>query len=88
MPARQSKKKDFSQIALEVVEAATQSEITPPKPAKEKPKNPFAVALGKLGASKGGLARAEQLSKKRRIEIAKKAAKARWAKKHDPNNKT
>lgn len=41
-------------------------------------KNPAAVALGMLGASKGGLARAANLSKKRRAEIAKRAAKARW----------
>jgi hypothetical protein len=44
-------------------------------------KNPAAVALGKLGASKGGKARAEKLSPERRSEIAKKAAQARWAKK-------
>jgi hypothetical protein len=44
-------------------------------------KNPAAVALGKLGASKGGKARAEKLSPERRKEIAKKAAEARWAKK-------
>ncbi len=35
-------------------------------------------ALGRLGASKGGQARAASLSKKRRVEIAKKAAKKRW----------
>jgi hypothetical protein len=44
-------------------------------------KNPAAVALGKLGGRKGGKARAEKLSPERRKEIAKKAAKARWAKK-------
>jgi hypothetical protein len=44
-------------------------------------KNPAAVALGKLGASKGGKARAEKLTPEQRSEIAKKAAKARWAKK-------
>ncbi len=44
-------------------------------------KNPAAVALGKLGASKGGKARAEKLSADRKSEIAKKAAQARWAKK-------
>jgi hypothetical protein len=32
------------------------------------------------GASKGGVARAKKLTKKRRREIAQKAAKARWAK--------
>jgi len=35
-------------------------------------------ALGKLGGPKGGEARARKLSKKKRIEIAKKAALARW----------
>jgi hypothetical protein len=44
-------------------------------------KNPAAVALGKLGASKGGKARAEKLSDERKSEIARKAAKARWDKK-------
>ncbi len=44
-------------------------------------KNPAAVALGKLGASKGGKARAEKLTPEERKEIARKAAKARWAKK-------
>ena len=37
-------------------------------------------ALGKIGGPKGGVARAESLSKKRRVEIAAKAAKARWKK--------
>jgi hypothetical protein len=37
-------------------------------------KDPAAVALGR----KGGKARAEGLSAKRRKEIARKAAKARW----------
>lgn len=37
-----------------------------------------ASTLGKIGASKGGQARAAKLSKKRRGEIAKQAAKKRW----------
>jgi hypothetical protein len=44
-------------------------------------KNPYAAALGRLGGIKGGRARAERLSKKRRTEIARKAARARWRKK-------
>lgn len=43
-------------------------------------KNPAAVALGKLGGSKGGKARAANLSPAKRRQIAKKAAKARWSK--------
>jgi hypothetical protein len=41
-------------------------------------KNPHAVALSKLGAAKGGKARAAKLTDKRRAEIARKAAAARW----------
>ena len=41
-------------------------------------RNPAAVALSKLGASKGGLARAASLSERKRKAIAKKAAQARW----------
>lgn len=43
-------------------------------------KNPAAVALGRLGGAKGGPARAAVLSDKRKQEIAKKAARARWDK--------
>ena len=46
----------------------------------DKGKNADAVALGRLGGLKGGKARAKKLSSKKRIEIAKKAAKKRWAK--------
>jgi hypothetical protein len=44
------------------------------------PKNRAAVALGRLGGKKGGKARAKKLTPEQRSEIAKKAAKARWAK--------
>lgn len=44
-------------------------------------KDPNAVALGRKGGLKGGKARAEKLSAKKRSEIAKKAAAARWKKK-------
>jgi hypothetical protein len=40
--------------------------------------NPHAAALGRLGGLKGGPARAAALSAKRRREIAKAAARARW----------
>jgi hypothetical protein len=36
------------------------------------------MALGRLGGMKGGRARAEKLSPKRRREIARLAALARW----------
>lgn len=34
--------------------------------------------LGKIGGPKGGRARADSLSRKRRVEIAKTAARKRW----------
>jgi hypothetical protein len=46
------------------------------KPAEGK--NPHAQALSALGASKGGKARAAKLGKRRRSEIARKAALKRW----------
>jgi hypothetical protein len=39
-----------------------------------------AASLGRAGGLKGGVARAASLSKKKRAEIAKKAAAARWSK--------
>src|SRR5579862_6887268 len=49
-------------------------------PLEQKPdtRNPAAVALSKLGASKGGLAGAASLSDRKRKAIAKRAAQARF----------
>jgi hypothetical protein len=47
---------------------------------KKQKKNPNAVALGKLGGSKGGKIRAERLTAEQRTEIARKAVTARWDK--------
>lgn len=72
--------RDFSQRAKAIVDLATGNPIAEdPSPIAEK--NPAAVALGKLGAAKGGRARAEKLSPKRRKEIAERAARERWSKK-------
>jgi hypothetical protein len=46
----------------------------------EPEKNAAAVALGRAGGMKGGAARAASMTKARRAEIAKAAAKARWGK--------
>jgi hypothetical protein len=56
------------------------SSLPPRRPEREK--NPAAVALSMLGASKGGKARAESLSARKRKMIAKKAAEARWGAAH------
>jgi hypothetical protein len=42
-------------------------------------KNPHAVALGRLGGAKGGLARSRNLTPERRREIARAASTARWS---------
>lgn len=44
----------------------------------QKAKNEAAVALGRLGGLKGGAARKKALTKKQRVESARKAAKSRW----------
>jgi transposase len=84
---RSSKKlpKDPNQLAREIVRLSTEEE-------EEKPKVPdqtqaeaaisaYLSLIGKKGGLKGGPARAKKLSTKKRKEIAKKAAKARWIKK-------
>jgi len=71
---RGGKRADPSQIAVGI-EQDTGETL---KPAERK--NPHAQALSRLGASKGGAARAKALSAKKRKAIAKKAAAARWRK--------
>jgi hypothetical protein len=72
MPKRSSKEPDINQLAARVVAEATGT-TTPTRR-----KNPAAVALGRRGGLKGGKARAEALTPRKRKAIAKKAAKARW----------
>ena len=63
------------------LQAMTGAQVGNPPVLDEKPeKNPAAVALGRLGGLKGGKARAESLSKKKRADIARIAAAARWKK--------
>lgn len=47
-------------------------------------RNQAALALSRLGASKGGRTRAARLSPRRRKESAREASKARWAKGRQP----
>ena len=80
MPTRPSKlPRDMNKRAKMIVDLAVGNPITEDVSPIAREKNPAAVALGKLGASKGGQARAAKLSAKRRRDIAKKAAKARWS---------
>ena len=70
--------KDVNQRAVTIAKIAT-GEIENPNIEKDEIKA-AASALGRLGGLKGGKARAEKLSAKKRSEIAKNAAKARWKK--------
>jgi hypothetical protein len=77
MPDHRKRPRDPSQLAKLIVDiAAGEVEDRPPTP-EEQGKDPAAVALGR----KGGKARADNMSAKKRKEIAKKAANKRWAKK-------
>jgi hypothetical protein len=69
---------DINSLASQIVADATQ-EIQEKVQTPIKEKNPAAVALGRLGGLKGGKARADKLSPKKRKEIAQKAAKSRWS---------
>jgi hypothetical protein len=91
MPNRSSKPKrprDVNQLAKSIVDQATGG-----RPAGDSvgtgensgamqrdAAKAAAAMLGRLGGLKGGKARAAKLSKKRRSEIAKKAASTRWSK--------
>ena len=86
MAKKKKPESDVNVTAFEILQAVTgepadSSHNGNKKPAKRKDlpaKNPAAVALGRLGGLKGGKARAKELTKSRRVEIAKKAAKKRW----------
>lgn len=86
MPKRPSKHRtpvDPNVAAFRIVRLVTGDDPTPPpepRRAPERKKNPAAVALGKLGGSKGGKIRAQRLSAERKSEIARLAAKKRWEK--------
>lgn len=63
--------RDINKTAFDIIKATTQ---------ECEPKNPAAVALGRLGGLKGGHARAKKLTAEQRRSIAKKAASTRWKK--------
>jgi hypothetical protein len=63
-------RKDFTQIAFDVVQQATGAVVKPEESAKTK--------AGRKGGLKGGAARATALTPEQRKTIAKKAAAERW----------
>jgi hypothetical protein len=78
MPSRPSKKgqrpsTDPNVAAFEAVQA-----LTGRADDEQAMRSEAARILGRLGGSKGGKKRAENLTGRRRSEIARQAAKARW----------
>lgn len=79
MLAHQRKRpRDANQLAWQIVQEAT-GQASPDAPEPPDTRNQAAVALSRLGASKGGIARAAKLSPAKRSAIARNAVKARWA---------
>jgi len=68
-------------MAFRVIDSVVNREGSNKEPSEKK--NPAAVALGRLGGKKGGPARAAVLSERRRRNIARQAANARWHKVED-----
>lgn len=75
-PRGEKRPADFVGAAVKVMRIATGEEEERIARPEDEGKDPAAVALGR----KGGKARADSLSQKKRAEIAKKAAAARWRK--------
>ena len=71
MTKRTNPRRDFSQIAFDIVQQAT-GEVEPP------PELTGKKADSRKGGLVGGKARAGKLTPEQRSEIAKKAAQTRW----------
>jgi hypothetical protein len=85
MPKRSSTNEgrtlDESQLAKSIVDELTTDDLG--EALSKDARHLIAVALGRRGGLKGGKARAQKLSAKRRKEIASMAAKSRWSKVQD-----
>jgi len=86
MPDRPSKKKpgqeDLNEMASRIVSQSTDDESEGGE--EDDGKDPAAVELGRRGGKKGGRARADKLTPEERQEIARRAARVRWARRQDP----
>jgi hypothetical protein len=91
---RSSKKlpKDPNKLAYEIARLSTEEPEEKPKepePLNERsPISEYLAQIGRKGGLKGGPARAKKLSAKKRMEIAKKAASARWSKRKAVQSKS
>jgi hypothetical protein len=77
MRKRSRKQEDEAQAAVRIMETIAEKTEKREIPADV---SAAAAALGRRGGLKGGPARAASLSPKKRSEIARKAAAARWRK--------
>lgn len=78
MPKRSSRPPDDpNEAAFDAVARLTGQK----RPTEDELRSQAAAILGAMGGRAGGPARAKKLSAKRRVEIARAAAKARWKKK-------
>ncbi|MBX9777078.1 MAG: hypothetical protein K2Y71_22085 [Xanthobacteraceae bacterium] len=76
MDQRRKRPRDPAQLAKFVIDLATGEAEEPPHQAEETAATKFA----RSGGLKGGKARAEALSPRRRKQIARQAAAKRWGK--------
>ncbi len=77
MPRPPKLRRDLNETAFDIVQAAT-GQGPKPKPPGEGEPNPVAAERGSLGGKKGGKVRAKRLSAKRRKQIGRQGAAARW----------
>lgn len=69
---------DQGRLSKRLVDELIAGDAGSEQPLSDQVRHLIAVALGRQGGLKGGKARAKKLSSKKRKEIAKKAAEARW----------
>ena len=79
---RKKRPRDPVERAKSVFDEAVGDAPPESPPPQRSPVSEAASILGKLGGSKGGLARARNLTEAERSEAARRAAQARWTKKN------
>ena len=75
---RKRRPRDANQLAKAIVDSATDEVVDDSPTQTDDGKDPAAVNLGRRGGLKGGKARAQKLTAKKRSDIARRAAHARW----------
>ena len=82
MPKEPAKlRRDVNETAFDVAQGALGG-ADKPQPPGSREKNPEAVRRGRQGGLKGGGGRAKKLTHAQRSDIARRAARARWKRRH------